>query len=134
VNRYASALAFGIATCGATAQAHHSIASVYDTSRQATIEGDVSEFRFIQPHPLLIIDVAAEGAEPELWQLEMDNRGELAAIGITAETWKPGDRVVVTGSVGRMEPWRLYIRRLDRPADGLRYEQVGSRPRISGNR
>jgi hypothetical protein len=78
----------------------------------------------------LIVDVAVEGEEPALWQLEMDNRTELAAIGITEETWKPGDRVVAMGSLGKKEPQRLYLRRLDRPADGLRYEQVGSRPRI----
>jgi hypothetical protein len=38
----------------------------------------------------------------------------------------------VTGSVGRTEPRTLYIRQLDRPADGFRYEQVGSRPRVNG--
>ena len=42
-----------------------------------------------------------------------------------------GDRVVVTGSLGRTEPRTLYIRQLDRPADGFRYEQVGSTPRVS---
>ena len=63
----------------------------------------------------------------------MDNRFELAGIGMTGDTLKPGDRVVVTGSLGRTEPRTLYIRRLDRPADGFRYEQVGSRPRV-GNR
>jgi hypothetical protein len=60
----------------------------------------------------------------------MDNRSELAAVGVTAETLKPGDRVVVTGSLARTQAHRLYIYRLDRPADGFRYEQVGSSPRI----
>jgi hypothetical protein len=130
MNRIVSSLAFGIAIGGPVAHAHHSIASVYDTRRQETIEGEVAEFRFVHPHPILVIDVAVDGAEPTLWQLEMDNRTELAAIGITEETWKPGDRVVATGSLGKQEPQRLYLRRLDRPVDGLRYEQVGSRPRI----
>ena len=123
-------LAFSIVTGGSAAHAHHSIANFYDSKRQKTIEGHVSEFRFVNPHPILIVEVAADGAEPELWQLEMDNRSELAAIGITAETWKPGDRVVATGSLGRTEPQRLYLLRLERPADALRYEQVGTRPRI----
>ena len=61
----------------------------------------------------------------------MDNRFELADIGMTSATLKPGDRVVVTGSLGRTEPRTLYIRQLDRPADGFRYEQVGSRPRVN---
>jgi hypothetical protein len=123
-------LALGIATSGSAANAHHSIASVYDTRQQETVEGEVAEFRFVHPHPILIIDVAVDGAEPKLWQLEMDNRTELAAIGITEKTWEPGDLVVATGSLAKQEPQRLYLRRLDRPVDGLRYEQVGSRPRI----
>jgi hypothetical protein len=130
MNRIVFLLVFGVTIGSPTAHAHHSIASYYDNKRQETIEGEVAEFRFVHPHPVLIVDVAGDGAEPDLWQLEMDNRGELAAIGITAETWKPGDRVVATGSLGRKEPQRLYIRRLDRPVDGLRYEQIGSRPRI----
>ncbi|HEY7670760.1 MAG TPA: DUF6152 family protein [Gammaproteobacteria bacterium] len=130
MNRIAYVLAFGIALSGSAAHAHHSIASAYDNKRQETIEGEVAEFRFIHPHPVLMVDVAVDGAEPERWQLEMDNRTELAAIGITAATWKPGDRVIARGSLGRAEPQCLYLLRLDRPADGLRYEQVGTRPRI----
>ena len=112
------------------AHAHHSIAAVYDSSRQQRLEGVVAEFLFVNPHPFVVVTVAAGGAE-ESWRLEMDNRFELQGIGMTSETLRPGDRVVVTGSVGRTEPRTLYIRQLDRPADGFRYEQVGSRPRVN---
>jgi Family of unknown function (DUF6152) len=128
---YAFALV-ATASCG-SAYAHHSIGSVYDSARQVTVEGRVTEFQFVNPHPILIIDAAAESpAEP--WRLEMDNRFELSEIGMSAETFKLGDRVVVSGSMSRTEPQRLYIRRLDRPADGFRYEQVGSRPQINTSR
>src|SRR5688500_5478502 len=112
------------------AQAHHSIAAVYDSSREQRLEAVVTEFQFVNPHPFVIVTVEANGAE-ESWRLEMDNRGELQGVGMSAETLKPGDRVVVTGSLGRNAPRTLYIRQLDRPADGFRYEQVGSRPRVS---
>jgi hypothetical protein len=111
------------------AEAHHSIVAVYDSARQQRVEGVVAEFQFINPHPFVIVTVDAEGAA-ESWRLEMDNRFELQGVGMTAETLQPGDRVVVTGSLGRNDPRTLYIRRLDRPADGFRYEQVGSRPRV----
>src|SRR5690606_20516349 len=117
-------------TAAASASAHHSIAGVYDGSRQVTVEGEITEFRFVNPHPIVVLDVVAAG-RTESWQLEMDNRFELAGIGITADTLQPGDRVIATGSASRTEPHRLYLRRLDRPTDGLRYEQVGSRPRIA---
>ena len=122
----------GAALCLASvaAHAHHSISAVYDGSRQQRLEAVVAEFQFVNPHPFVIVTVEANGAE-ESWRLEMDNRGELQGVGMSAETLKPGDRVVVTGSLGRNEPRTLYIRQLDRPADGFRYEQVGSRPRVS---
>jgi hypothetical protein len=123
---------YGAALLTATlaAQAHHSIAAVYDGTREHRIEGVVAEFKFVNPHPFVVVTVEAGGAE-ESWRLEMDNRFELAGVGMTDKTLKPGDRVVVTGSLGRTEPRTLYIRQLDRPADGFRYEQVGSRPRVS---
>lgn len=119
-----------LAAAATPTSAHHSIAGVYDSSRRVTVEGEVAEFRFVNPHPILVIEVAAEG-ETQSWRLEMDNRFELARIGITAETFRPGDRVIAAGSASRTEDHRLYLWRLDRPADSLRYEQVGGRPSIN---
>jgi hypothetical protein len=129
---YAVALAGGFGAVGPAA-AHHSIGAVYDGSRPQRIEGVVVEFQFVNPHPFVIVTVGPDGAS-ESWRLEMDNRFELAGIGMTDSTLQPGDRVVVTGSPGRTEARTLYIRQLDRPADGFRYEQVGSRPRVSTDR
>jgi hypothetical protein len=116
------------------AEGHHSISAVYDGSQQRTIEGVVAEFQFVNPHPFVIVTVTPASAEAEAWRLEMDNRFELSGIGMTADSLKQGDVVVVTGSAGRVEPRTLYVRQLDRPADGFRYEQVGSRPRVSSTR
>lgn len=123
-------LAVAIAAGGMIAQAHHSISSVYDSSRRETIEGIVAQFQLINPHPFLFVDVTDATGKAQQWRLELDNRHELVAIGMTADTFKPGDRVVVTGSRARAQSLGLYVRRLDRPADGFWYEQVGFSPRI----
>lgn len=114
----------------APALAHHSLAGVYDSSRVATLEGRVAEFRFVNPHPILVIDVAAEGSTPELWLLEMDNRFELTRIGMSADTFVAGDQVIARGAMARNEAQRIYLRRLERPSDGIVYEQIGSTPRF----
>ena len=44
---------------------HHSIAGVYDKTRQVTIEGVVAEFHFVNPHPFILVDV-----KNERWKLE----------------------------------------------------------------
>lgn len=113
------------------ALAHHSISGVYDSGRQVTVEGRVVEFQFVNPHPVLVIAVDSGAGSTQTWRLEMDNRYELADIGVSGATFKPGDRVVASGSAARADARSLYLMKLDRPADGLRYEQIGTTPRIS---
>lgn len=110
----------------AAIRAHHSIAGMYDNSRPVTIDGVVTQFQFVSPHPFLDV---RDTRTSQTWRLEMDNRGELTAIGVDEGTFRPGDRLIVTGSPGRREGNRMYVERLERPADGFGYEQANSRPR-----
>ena len=119
---------------GAPAAAHHSISSIYDGSRRVTLDGSVTQFQLINPHPFLFIEVKDGNGAAQQWRLEMDNRGELAAIGMTAGTFSPGERVVASGSLARAQPHSMYLLRLDRPVDGFWYEQVGQSPRIRAPR
>ncbi len=113
-------------------QAHHSIAGMYDSTRPVTIDGVITLYQFVSPHPYLDV---RDSRTSQVWRLEMDNRGELSSIGVTEQTLKVGDRLVVTGSPARREPNRMYIERLQRPSDGFGYEQYNSRPRkLAGSR
>ena len=122
---WAAAGVFG----GATLAAHHSLSTVYDSSRQLTLTGTVREFQFVNPHPWVGVDVEDSGTARR-WRLELDNRWELVNVGMAADTFKPGDAIVASGSAGRDGARSLYVRRLDRATDGLRYEQVGSSPSL----
>ena len=103
MTRWMSAAALGLAIASAPAWAHHAISAIYDSSKRVTVEGAVQEFQFINPHPFLIINVTDAGKTLE-WRLEMDNRFELIDEGMSADTLKPGDRVVATGSLSRTNP------------------------------
>jgi len=127
--RLAGAL-FAIVAMSVPLVAHHSIAGVYDTTASTTVEGVISEFHFVNPHPYLIVRVSDTGRAAEPWHLEMDNLGELAAVGLTAKTIQPGDRVVVTGNPSRSQARDLYLRKLVRSEDGFELEQVNNSPRI----
>ena len=131
MKRWSLSLVLGIAVSGKAAYAHHSIAGMYENNRQVTIEGVVSQFQFINPHPFVIVEVKTPTGGAQQWKLEMDNRSELVDAGMTSQSRKRGDRVVVTCSLIRPpQSQALYIRRLDRPADGFQYEQLGSSPHI----
>ena len=127
-------LAAALAILASAPEAHHAIAAIYDSSKPMTLEGVVAEFQFISPHPIVVIQVVGRGGDKESWRLEMDNRGELSAVGMRADTLKKGDRVVVRGGVARDQSRALYIRRLERSADGFWYEQAGSSPKVGGLR
>ena len=71
------------------AHGHHSIARVYDAASRVTIEAVVTDFQFVNPHPMIVVEITAV-AEGQLvddtdtrvpWTLEMDNRRELAELG-----------------------------------------------------
>jgi hydrogenase maturation factor len=95
-----------------------------------TVTGSVREFQFVNPHPWVGLEVTSDSGRVQTWRLELDNRFELVDVGMRSDTLKPGDMVVATGSAGRDGARSLYVRQLDRPADGLRYEQVGASPRL----
>jgi hypothetical protein len=124
--------AFAIAVAASAAlSAHHSIATIYDSTKHVTVSGSVREFHFVNPHPWVGLDVTTSPGHVEPWRLELDNRFELVDVGMKADTLKPGDAVVASGSAGRNGAHSLYVRQLDRPRDGLRYEQVGPSPRLT---
>ena len=75
---------------GLVAQAHHSIAGMYDSSRRVTVEGTVAQFHFVNPHPFVLLDVTDAGGKPRQWRLELDNRRELVDIGVKEDTLRYG--------------------------------------------
>ena len=113
-----------------TADAHHSIAGMYDQSRRVTLDGVIAQYQFVNPHPFVVVDVTLNGAT-QSWKAELDNRWELQNVGMTPTTFNAGDRIVVSGSPGRDRTPLLYVWRLERPADGFLYEQIGTSPRVS---
>lgn len=119
-----------LALAGTSIRGHHSLSGIYEMGQDITVEGVITQFQFVNPHPFLTLSVEPQSGAKQQWRLELDNRSELAEIGITSSTLKPGDRVIVKGNPGRSQGQTLYVRRLDRPTDGLLYEQVGASPSI----
>lgn len=130
VARPSALLACGLMLGAFTVEAHHSISGMYDSRRDVRVEGVVTQFEFINPHAFITLEVEETGRASQQWRVELDDRGELSDIGMTAQTLRPGDQVIVVGTPARREANRLYLARLDRPADGYSFEQVRGRPRL----
>jgi Family of unknown function (DUF6152) len=76
------------------ALAHHSPA-VFDRTRQATITGVVTEFRWGNPHSWIHLDVVGDSGQTERWSVEMDPATMLGREGWTSKTLQAGDKVEV---------------------------------------
>ena len=106
--------------------AHHSFASTYLEDQVIAIEGDLVDIVYRNPHSFIHV-MAPDGTKRmRLWAVEASNRGQLRLQGVFAETLKPGDHLVITGSPGRdAGAWRLRLRSIVRPKDGWRWSAAG---------
>jgi hypothetical protein len=108
---------------GVRASAHHSFTATYVEKEMITIEGDLVQFLFRNPHTLIHIAVPEKNGETNRWALEWAGNAQLVRSGITRDTLKPGDHVVVTGNPGRNpSDHRLLVKKLVRPQDGWKWE------------
>ena len=77
-----------------TASAHHSFA-MFDPAKVVTLQGKVREFRWVNPHVSLFVDVAGPSGQSGLWSVELTSPGNLTRLGWSRQSLKPGDRVAV---------------------------------------
>ncbi len=78
------------------AVAHHGDAGRYEEAI-TRISGTVVALQFINPHSIIIVDVADGSGRTQRWQVEVSNATGLARIGWTRDTLKPGDPVTMAG-------------------------------------
>ena len=96
----------------ATASAHHSFAPVYDAKRTITVEGIVTQFRFVNPHAMMFMDVTDKEGKVVKWVVEFDGNLNLSEKGWTADSMKAKERVTVTGNPSHAGSSRIAFVRL----------------------
>src|SRR5271168_3594577 len=73
--------------------AHHSYA-MFDPGKQLTLQGDLREFQWTNPHCFLQVLVQRAGATQE-WSIQMDNPQALYRKGWRPGSIKAGDKLTV---------------------------------------
>jgi hypothetical protein len=94
-----------------TAFAHHG-GSAYDTAHPMTLTGTVKDFQFIQPHPLITLDVKDDQGNVAEWSVEMTAPNHLVHYGWNGHKLKPGDQITVTGLPARNGLKVLNLRKI----------------------
>jgi hypothetical protein len=81
-------------TLAAPLAAHHGAAS-FDTGKELTLKGTVSEWIWSNPHCFLKFDVKDERGTTS-WMVETQNPTDMSRRGFARTSFKPGDPVTVT--------------------------------------
>ncbi|MGD8808694.1 MAG: DUF6152 family protein [Gammaproteobacteria bacterium] len=101
------------------AYAHHSFTATYNENETIEIEGQLVQFMFRNPHAWVHVMAPDENGEMQRWGVEWGGAGQLSGQGVSRESLKPGDHVIITGNPGRNpRDHRLRMRSLLRPSDG----------------
>ena len=109
----------------APSYAHHSFAATYREKDSVTIEGELVQLDFRNPHSFVHVDVKEKDGTKVRYAVEWGGVGQLGQQGVTRETLKVGDHVVITGAPGRNPAdHRVRMVTLKRPADGFAWGQA----------
>jgi hypothetical protein len=108
------------ALAGAQAYAHHSFAATYLEDRMVTIEGDLVQFLFRNPHSWVHVNVKEKDGTVVRYAVEWGGTAQLGNQGVTRDTLKIGDHVIISGNPGRnAEKHQVRMLSLHRTRDGF---------------
>ena len=112
----------GAVVSGGRALAHHSFAATYFEDKTQKVEGNLVQFMYRNPHSFVQLEAPDDKGVMQRWSIEWGAGGQLGRQGVTRETLKPGDHVIIVGNPGRNpEDHRLRMVNITRPSDGWKW-------------
>jgi hypothetical protein len=110
----------GVLLAATAAYAHHSFGATYNSKEQIKVEGKLVQFVFRNPHSFVYIEAPDDKKVTQRWAIEWSGAAALGGQGVTRDTLRVGDLVIVTGRPSRTPgEYRVQMLTLKRPADGL---------------
>lgn len=103
-----------------TALAHHSFQASYDMDTIIEIKGTLMQQNFRNPHSSVMVLAPDAAGNMQRWGIEWGGASALQRQGLTRDSFRVGDEVVVRGQPGRDEgDHRLRMESILRPSDGF---------------
>ena len=102
-----AAAVLGLAVVAPSVAGHHSTNAMYDESRTVEVTGTVVQWRFVNPHPYLVVEMTTNG-KTEKWDLSFGGSAvsHLKRQGYTAESFKVGEVIIARGQPATSETTR----------------------------
>jgi len=106
--------------------AHHSFYAEFDPNKEVSLEGEVMEMHWVNPHSWLSFAVKNDNGVIEEWQVEGGSPNVLMRLGWDRDSLPPGTRIKVTGFQAKDGSLRMNSRGIEFP-DGRTLELGGTR-------
>lgn len=106
--------------------AHHSFSASYDLEKKVEIRGKLVQFNFRNPHSSVMVVAKDKNGVEQRWGIEWGGATGLERQGITRDSFKVGDEVVVVGQPSRdATDYRIRMNTIRRVSDGFGWGQKG---------
>jgi hypothetical protein len=86
-----------------SAGAHHSTAVNFDSSREISIQGVLTEIKWLNPHSRFRLNVRNENGKVEEWLVEMGALNTMKRAGFPLDRFVIGDTITMIGAAGRRD-------------------------------
>jgi hypothetical protein len=86
-----------------SASAHHSTAVNFDSSREISIQGVLTEIKWLNPHSRFRLNVRNENGKVEEWLVEMGALNTMKRAGFPLDRFVIGDTITMIGAAGRRD-------------------------------
>jgi len=99
-----------LASLPVAALAHHSFAVFFDGSKSITLTGVVTEFKFVNPHGLIVLQVKNKDGAMEEWKVETNSPSILRRRGWAPDSLTAGETITIDGWPGRNDTHYARLR------------------------
>ena len=119
-------LGVAVLLASTSAIAHHSYGATYDMNKEVKLEGKLVQFVYRNPHSFVTLQAPDPSGAQQRWAVEWSGTGQLGGQGVTRETLRAGDQIVIVGRPSRVTgEYRLLMVSLKRPSDGFSWGRRG---------
>ena len=120
------ALVIAALAAAPAAIAHHSYGATYEMNKEVKLEGKLVQFVYRNPHSFVTLQAPDANGVMQRWAVEWSGTGQLGGQGVTRESLRAGDQIVIVGRPSRVSgELRLLMVSLKRPSDGFSWGSRG---------
>ena len=92
-----------VLTLARDSNAHHSTAVNFDSNREISVTGVLTEIRWLNPHSRFRVDVKNPEGKVEEWLVEMGAMNTMKRAGFPMERFAVGNSITLIGAAGRRD-------------------------------